>query len=290
MSKKSYTQRELEEAHNTNLVDFLRRMGETLKREGSNYKWIHNNEAISVKGNVWYNHYTGDSGEATQFVQKYWGVSYVDAVGILLNGTICSTEEDDKPFYLPERHVNMRRVYSYLVEQRGIVTEVVDVFADSNLIYEESKRHNVVFVGLDANGKAKHAHMRGTYPGSTFKMTVAKSDPDYSFHWIGPSDELFVFEAPIDMLSYITLNEKNWAQDSYVAACSVSDKVLLKCLEDYPHIKMVHLCLDNDTAGKEAISRMLEALDVMGIDSDVLIPEHKDWNEDLLFLREETDE
>ena len=64
----------------------------------------------------------------------------------------------------------------------------------------------MVFAGLDADGAVRHAHKRSTNSfGKTFRINVEGGDPRYSFHYNGTDGNLFVFEAPIDLLSYISL-------------------------------------------------------------------------------------
>ena len=129
---------------------------------------------------------------------------------------------------------------------------VIDAFAHHKMIYESAKYHNVVFVGYDKDGKAVHANMRGTGSESTFKGNAEGSIPEYSFHWSGVSEKLYLFEAPIDMLSFISMNQDNWRTHSYAAACCTSDRVLFQMLEDHPNISHVFLCYDNDGPGQKA--------------------------------------
>ena len=116
---------------------------------------------------------------------------------------------------------------------------------------------------------------------NSYKGNVAGSHLEYSFHWHGTSDKIFLFEAPIDMLSYISMHKKNWKEHSYAASCSVSGRVLFQCLNDNPNIKNVFLCFDNDEAGQTANKRIAGKLNEMNIQNEILIPIHKDWNEDL---------
>mgnify|MGYP001021596121 FL=1 len=111
----------------------------------------------------------------------------------------------------------------------------------------------------------------------------------FSFHWHGTSDKIYLFEAPIDMLSYISMHKENWKEHSYAASCSVSDRVLFQCLKDNPNIKNVFLCFDNDEAGQTANKRIADKLNKLNIQNEILIPTHKDWNEDLT-LSEKGDE
>jgi hypothetical protein len=158
---------------------------------------------------------------------------------------------------------------------------VLDSFTYRGLIYESAKYHNVVFVGKDKDGKPRHAHKRGSGSQSTYKGNAPGSLPGYSFHWVGASDRLYLFEAPVDLLSYISMNKSGWRNHSYAASCSVSDKVLWQMLHDYPYIKRVFLCFDSDNAGKEAAQKIAEKLKQQNIECEILVPVGKDWNEDL---------
>lgn len=99
-----------------------------------------------------------------------------------------------------------------------------------------------------------------------------------------------MIEAPIDMLSYISMAKDGWQQHSYAAACSVTDKVLFQMMKDNPNIKYVFICFDNDDAGQSAAQKLCDKLTGMGIPSSILTPGLKDWNEDLVQSFEETEE
>ena len=79
-------------------------------------------------------------------------------------------------------------------------------FVKAGLLYEDAEYHNAVFVGTDTDGVPRHAHKRSANSyGKAFRLNVEGSDPRYSFHYVGTGRSLYVFEAPIDMLSFITL-------------------------------------------------------------------------------------
>jgi hypothetical protein len=156
---------------------------------------------------------------------------------------------------------------------------VIAHFAHTRTIYEDAKYHNCIFVGTDEEGIPRHIHRRGTQ--GSFKQTDAGSKAEYSFHHDGDSDTLYVFEAPIDMLAFITLHPDNWKQHSYVALCSVSERAILHRLQVNPKLKKVILCLDHDNAGITACYRIKEILNVKGYDDvQFLHSENKDWGED----------
>ena len=98
-------------------------------------------------------------------------------------------------------------------------------------------------------GKVRHLHARGTLTGSHFRQTLPGSEKEYSFHWQGANGKLYAFEAPIDMLSYISLHPEGWQEHSYVALCGVSAAPIHHLLETQPQLEEVTLCLDSDEAG-----------------------------------------
>ena len=282
-------------ARETDLVAFLQCRGEELKRSGSEYEWRDGAQKVTIRGNVWFHQYERVGGDAIDFVRRFYGMDYPQAVELLLDG--CSgfenptqhtaiQQKQTKEFILPRKNNTMRRVYAYLLQQRGIDREVLDAFVRKKMIYESAEHHNAVFVGYDQNGTPRHAHKRGTNSQSSYKGNQDGSRPEFSFHWCGQSDRLYFFEAPIDLLSFISLNKTNWQDHSYAAACGVSDHVLWQMMRDHPDIKHVCLCMDNDEAGQAANQRIAAKLSTHGISNEVLIPTHKDWNEDILHSRE----
>lgn len=291
----NFTKEQREQARRTDLANFLISQGEKVKKSGSEYEWLDGSQKVTIRGHLWYHQYEQKGGDAVDFVRRFYNKDYAEAVEMLLNNggsqiiTSPPIEKEHKPFELPPRNDRMSRVFSYLLLTRGIDKDVLFEFVRNKMIYESADYHNAVFVGYDLNGIPRHAHKRGTVTSNSYKGNVAGSQPEYSFHFNGTSDKIFLFEAPIDMLSYISMHKKNWKEHSYAASCSVSDRVLFQCLKDNPNIKNVCLCFDNDEVGQKANKRIAEKLNSMNIQNEILIPTHKDWNEDILN-GERTDE
>ena len=168
-----------------------------------------------------------------------------------------------------------RRTRSHRLIVRGAVFESI-VPEAKNMTDEEAAHHNAVFVGRDEDGVPRYAHQRGT--AGNFRLDVKGSDKAFNFCYRGEGERLFVFEAPIDLLSFLCLFKKDWQKQSYLALGGVGDKALMCFLSDRPNIKTVYLCLDSDQAGNDACSRLVE---LMPEDLTVhrLIPLFKDWNE-----------
>ena len=284
-----FTTEQKETARQTDLVALLQSQGEQLKRSGKEYVWHDGSEKVTVRGNLWFHQYERIGGDAVDFVRRFYNMDFPQAVNFLLGnngGSLPRAEpvkqEPKKPFELPPQNENMRRVYAYLLNRRGIDREVLSDFVHKRMVYESADYHNAVFVGYDEKGISRHAHKRGTGSESTYKGNAESCDPRYSFHWTGTDNTLYLFEAPIDMLSFISLHKENWRSHSYAAACCVGDQVLFQMLKANPNIDTVCLCMDNDTAGQAANKRISDKLFIQGIKHEILVPEFKDWNEDRL--------
>lgn len=288
-----FTDEQKAQARSVDLTELLRSQGETLKRSGREFEWKDGSAKVTIRGNLWFHQYDRQGGDAIAFVRRFMGKSYPEAVEYLLGGsggaliTSPPIVKEVKPFKLPTKNDTMRRVYAYLVKHRGIDSDVLNTFVKAGMIYESADYHNAVFVGYDMDGAPRHVHKRGTGQNSTFKGNIDSCIPEYSFHWNGTSDRLYLFEAPIDMLSFILMNKTEWQSHSYAACCGVADRVMWQMFEDHPNIKSVFLCMDNDDAGQKADKRISERLTQKGIQSKILVPIKKDWNEDLLYENEE---
>lgn len=287
-----FTEEQKEKACHTDIVELLMRKGETLKRSGSEYEWRDGSGKVTIRGHLWYHQYEQKGGNAVDFVRRFYNKSYPEAVDFLLSGSgdtltkAAPLEKLKGNFELPPRNDNMQRMFAYLMFYRGIDKNVLSAFVHAKLIYESEKYHNAVFVGYDRDNIPRHAHMRGTGSESTYKGNAPNSQPEYSFHWLGIDEKLYLFEAPIDMLSFISMHQKDWRKHSYAASCSVSDRVLFQCLKDNASISKVYICFDNDEPGQTAAKRISDKLFTMGIQSEILVSINKDWNEDLLNPKE----
>lgn len=291
-----FTEEQKQRAGSVDLVDFLRSNGEKLISAGREWR-LSSDHSITVRGNTWYDHAEEKGGGPISFVQYVYGKNYPEAVTMLLNGEQgvaykqSQREERTKvPFVLPLSNNNMRRVYAYLLKNRFLDREIVDAFVRSGLIYESlepskdgaKQFHNAIFVGKDEAGIARHAHKKGIYTyGKSYRGNIEGSDPRYSFHWKGTSNTLYVFEAPIDLISYISLHKEGWENHSYVALCGVGRQSMHHMLKEDPNLKVIRLCLDHDAPGIKAMRRITDELLELGYqDTKEERSIYKDWNED----------
>ena len=285
-----YTDKQIQAANHCDLAAFLYAHGEILKKRGKQMLW--EKHQVWIDGCRWYTHYESKGGYAVKFVMRYYALSFQEAIRELLGGVVSDyhpVEEipkEQKELVLPTRHTDMDAVQDYLICERGIDPDVVLHFAHAGTLYEDAKFHNCIFLGLDEDGIPKHCHRRSVC--GSFKQTVAGSQAEYSFHHDGESEWLFVFEAPIDMLAFISLHSDGWKNHSYVALCSVSERALLHRLKENQNLKKIVLCLDNDEAGQNAAQRIRQQLYDLGYRNvKILTPQNKDWDEDLKICRKE---
>ena len=291
-----FTDEEKQLANSVDLEEYLRVRGEKLERAGREYKLIYSDgsgkhDSITIRGSTWFDHKNQTGGGAIKFMQYHYGMDFPTAVQELLGQRVTSLSsvplkstkqsEKQKDFRLPEANDNMHRVFAYLIKQRFIAAEVITHFARRKLLYEDKEHHNAVFVGADENGVPRQAHKRGTATfGKSFRQTVEGSDTRYSFAHFGESGKLFIFEAPIDMLSYLTLHPENWQEHSYIAMNGVYENAVLTALKGHSNLSEIVICTDNDVGGIDAADRLSDILEEKGYaDIKRLVPEFKDWNE-----------
>ena len=283
-------------ANSVDLEQFLRMRGEKLERVGREHKLIYcdssgRHDSITLRGSTWFDHKNQVGGGAIKFMQEFYDMDFQTAVQELLGQTITPLshapskavvhEEKTKEFKLPEANSNMHRVFAYLIKQRFISPDIISHFAKQHTLYEDKQHHNAVFVGLDENGVPRQASKRSTNSfGKTFRITCEGSDTRYSFSHFGKSEKLFVFEAPIDMMSFLTLYPQEWQKNSYIAMNGVYENAVLTALKNHSNLSEVILCVDNDEGGIEAVDRLKDILNENGY-SNVkrLAPPYKDWNE-----------
>jgi len=290
-----FTEEQKVMANFVDLEQFLRMRGEKLERVGVEHKLIYydssgKHDSITLRGSTWFDHKNQVGGGAIKFMQEFYDMDFQTAVQELLGQTVTPlshsppkaiAKEEKKEFRLPEANTNMHRVYAYLIKQRFISPDIISHFAKQHTLYEDKEHHNAVFVGVDENGVPRQASKRSTSTfGNAFRITCEGSDTKYSFSHFGKSSRLYVFEAPIDMMSFLTLYPKDWQQHSYIAMNGVYENAVLTALKNHSNLREIVLCVDNDEGGIEAVDRLRDILHENGYPNvKRLAPEFKDWNE-----------
>ena len=284
-----FTDTEMQIARETDLPELLSHLGYQVKRVGR-FHTTAEMDSLRIKDRrTWFRYSQNTGGDAITFLQQFCGKSFPEAVEYLL--TFHGKARDapipqPKPispkqkFSLPPRNADDRRVFAYL-RKRGIAAQVIRQFLNSGLLYEDAEHHNCVFVGKNSAGQVKYAGLRGTYDREDkgFRGDVTGSDKRVGFAlpYDRSSDQVFVFEAPIDLMSYLTLHRNT---PNALALCGLYDGALQAYLTDHPQIKRIELCLDADEPGQKAAQQLQEKYQLQGYAVTVEKPRcGKDWNE-----------
>ena len=290
-----YTREQIQRADDTDLYVFLSGRGEQFKRCGKEYRWLRH-DSVMINKNEWYRFSQNKGGHAIDFMKEFYGLSFAEAVKELLGEegvgeTNRRTAKEDAGrqkvcpiplpgLELPERNESCEIARKYLIEQRKLSEQLVDQMIEKGDIYESKNYHNVVFVGRDKEQNPRYAAMRGT-DENRYRGEARGSEKAYGFGHIGTDEKLFVFESPIDLLSYITAVPEEWEKHSYISLGGLSEKAMKRMYTEYPHIHSIYLCLDNDEPGNERcrqfVSLIPEELSVYRLE-----PVKKDWNECLV--------
>ena len=282
----TYTQAQIDKANAVDLEKFLRAQGETLVRSGKEYRWKAH-DSLTVCGNKWFRHSQSKGGFPVDFVMEFYGKSFPEAVQ-MLTGEPGEAQPEAGPapspaFRLPLRNVTNANILNYLTQERKLSPSLVNFFIAAGDIYEDAAHHNVVFVGRDADGHPHYASSRGIR--EKFRQDAAGAEKAFGFAHRGTDKQLLVFEAPIDLLSFIELFPKNWQQHNYLSLGGVSGKALRQFLSERPDVERVFLCLDADKAGEDACKRLAGLLpDTVSVTR--IQPCMKDWNDVLVHRAE----
>ena len=251
----NYTQAQIDRANAVSLEDFLHTQGETLIKSGREYRWKEH-DSLTVRGNKWFRHSQSKGGYPIDFVMEFYGKSFPEAVQLLTGesgeGQTEATTAPPAEFHLPLHNRTVDRAIQYLCESRGLNKALVEAFLLSGDIYEDAKRHNVVFVGRDRSGTPRYAHVRGT--ADPFRQDIAGSDKSYPFRYEGSGNQLFVFEAPIDLLSFM-ICPKNSPITEQTSPIKSPIAIIAPCAASQPikkppfrlHHDCVHNCLNGIT-------------------------------------------
>lgn len=309
----SYTEEQKYQARMTDMLTFLKiHEGFDFKRVGNEYHCLqHDSLVVKADHRGWYwnsKHMGGASAidYCIKIHEKSFPQAMADIVGEGL-GKYQSAEtfqtksiQKEKELVLPERADNTKRVYAYLTKTRGIDSQIVQKMISTGQIYQDTKG-NAVFVGFKPDGKASFGCIRGTLTYKSYRGDCSGSDKRYSFamesQFSKNKHKLFVFEAPIDLMSHATLtnhkikNPRAWEVHSRLALAGTSDVALEEYLKNHPDVKELYLCLDGDEPGRKATQTIAQKYMNLGYKVFDCPPRTKDYNQDLIsFLNEKIQE
>ena len=313
--KRRFTDTEMQTARETDLPELLTHLGYQVKRIGRYYTTAEMDSLRIKDRRTWFRYSQGIGGDAITFLQHFCNQSFPEAVEYLLTfqgrprdapvKTKPVTKQDKPPkeFALPPRNADDRRVFAYL-RKRGIAAQVIRQFMNSGSLYEDAVHHNCVFVGRDHTGQAKYAGLRGTYDrdGKGFRGDVTGSDKHVGFAlpYDRSSDQVFIFEAPIDLMSHASIAAdfygRDWMQDHRISTGCLWNGAIDRYLEGHPQIKRLVFAVDNDYLARDkngqlrnwgqlTAAKWMKAYTEKGYACAVHVPHLNDFNTDLVEMR-----
>lgn len=294
-TKLRFTDEQIEQANNVSILDYAISRGFTPKKVGTNSYKIegHGGLLINPQTNKWNCFSERAGGGPIQFIMFLQGKTWVESVKELLenyseNNFIHIPKEEKhyetKEFSLPEKNNTYKHMMAYLIKTRKIDQEIVKSLVKEGKLYEDYRR-NCVFVGHDQEGKPRYANLRGTNTNRTpFKGEAKNSDKTFSFNIQGNTNTVYIFESPIEALSYLTLHKKYNLDKSFnhhvLSLGGVSDVALEHYIKRNSNIDKIIICLNNDEAGIKA-TRTIQSKYQHSMKTAFHLPQGKDFNEDL---------
>ena len=271
------TPEQIEYARQTDLLTYLQNYEpNNLQRIGTGTYCTKEHDSLKISNGLWHwfsRHIGGKN--ALDYLIKVRGFSFTQAVMVLNNivpeaQIFRKSSEVQKVLELPKFHSDIQRVKSYLMK-RGIDERIIDYCYKDGALFEDEEYHNCVFIGKDEDGTSRFGSLRSTT--TDFKRDLDGSDKRYSFK-ICPNDgadTVHLFEAVIDLMSYITLAVKahdEWYNDDFLSLGGVyaTDNkqdiplALNAYIESHPNLKTVYLHFDNDEIGRKATEQVKAAL------------------------------
>lgn len=277
--KKQISKQDLQKVKELDLLTYLKNYEpHELIQNGRTDFVTRSHGSLHISNGLWCWWSKGIGGKsALDYLIKVEGWSFLEAA-LYINNLIerkppaVIQKKYKKPslFRLPQSAENDNQAIHYLVKERCIDKDIVKYCKEQRLFYEAKNDHSVIFIGYDTDRVARYACKRAI--NSNWKSDIAGSDKAYSFSITNTeSSNLYVFESVIDLLSYMTFLKqkgKPYQNNNYLSlgGASLLGKsieesnipiALETFLKNHDNIQCIHLCLDNDPAGKDTAQKII---------------------------------
>ncbi len=278
-----YSADDIKKAKEIDLLSYLQKNNpENLKYIGRDTFETVNHDSLKISNGLWFWFSRGIGGKgALEYLIQVEGKSFIEAMGILSGTSNYKVQNNvikykDRPMELkmPQKNDDENIGKRYLIN-RGIDEAIIQECIDKDLIYQEVRTNNVVFVGYDRDNKPRYVSARGTKNTKYFNEARG-SNKAFSFKLLSEnnSNEVHIFESAIDVLSYATLLKmqgKKWYEYNLLSLAGVykiaknieESKIPLALnsfLDDNGKINKIALHLDNDEAGKLSSKAIISKL------------------------------
>lgn len=285
------------------ILDYAKSIGFTPVRKGRYYSLKeHDSIMIDVDRNVYWQNSVpgsgrciGEQGSVIDFAMRFNHMTCYEAIKEfeqIISGyyevrkTKGQNNKQQSPgeLILPERDINMRKVFAYLTKTRCIAQSIVQDMVNRKILYQD-KNGNCVFVGYDIEDKNKiiFATKRGTNTKKPFYGDVKGCNYDKCLYIDNDSDILCVTEAVIDAMSIMTMTVNDDTKFDYLVLAGIGK---WKCIDIYlktGKFRKVIIAVDNDKAGIEIAEIIWNFMEqhYSSIEKSKVLPplkQGKDWN------------
>ena len=242
--------------------------------------YLRDHESVYTRlGYCGYTRFSSDeTGNSIDFLRRYLGYSFQDAVRALTSGSDPVPEVqpvEDEYIKLPEMAEQpFKRVYAYLTQKRGIPARLIQYLIEEGLLYQEAMTGNAVFISRNKD----FCELRGTSTHSSRPFHgIRRRRPECFWSLkttLGQAVSVaYVCESSIDAISLFLLHAAAGVRESsaYVGIGGVRNQQTIDRIRD--SVRTV-IAVDNDDAGLECRKR--------NANLEHIVPTLKDWNEDLL--------
>lgn len=286
------------------LTYFMNYNPSELVKKGVGTYSLKTHDSVIISNGLWHRFSTNEGGKtALDYLMKVEKMTLQEAVKSILNRETLEIYQvpkeelkENRKLVIPEKSSTNKQVIEYL-KNRGIDEEIIEDCIKNNLLYQENKTNNIVFLGYDNDGNIKYAGCRSTN-NKRIMRDARGSSKEFSFRLLSEikNTTLHIFESSIDLLSYATMLKNkgfNYKEHNLIALAGVyqpssnieQSKVpiaIQNYLNKYQYTQDIVLHFDNDRAGREATKAMLIALNKYNV-YDIPAPYGKDINDYLCF-------
>ncbi|MCL2410455.1 MAG: DUF3991 and toprim domain-containing protein [Treponema sp.] len=295
----SISKEDVRRARQADLAAYLISVGVPLVSDGRRYRHAeHDSLVFTDNAYVWNS--KQERGNAIDYLTRYMGMNFKEAVSALTNGAPSSASINvenapsrrNRPFNWSDISTYRKTdgVERYLDRVRNINLGIVDFLLRNKLLFQEQGTNNAIFPIYDEHNIIVGAELKGI-TNKPFKGIAGGSKYGYGFNIRFSEDNKFdyalFFEGTIDLLSYI--DYKTYHKGERFKNCILISMMGLKLniLEHSlkvfaPGAKAV-LCVDNDISGQNFIKK----IDGTGVDYALRLPDeqYKDWNEQITMMK-----
>lgn len=293
-----------QEAKNISLISILDNIGIRQSKINNKEAWYYSpfrtentpSFHVSVTKNVFYDF--GDSkykGNVLDFVMLYYKCEVKEALKILANNsfsfhqlpTKIDTCEKRKDYQITTIIPLRNKYLIHYIKQRGLCLKIVQKYCKEVHYTIGDKAYYAIGFQNELSG----VELRNKY------VQICLGSKSFSYISNG-STTVFIFEAFIDFLSFLTLKPNLEYKFDYIILNSVStlENTLIKPPNNYLYktldnkvmfeskYKSIITCLDNDKAGDKATEKLLTAFPLITEDARMRYKDYKDLNDYLLSI------